>query len=166
MDGIEPTDKMSKEPESIREQIPKLELPSDPEESSQEDCQSSPCYSSTNKTDGGTLTPDGFRSVSPRPASAGEKSPRTPQITPRGALGWRPVMPGYGPPQKGISGTSTLVIRSSLEVEHHSRSGSDVDDRNLRTSIPVMRRPLAIVCFGLNIVIPGSGEKSLFVSQT
>ena len=78
------------------------------------------------------------------------KTAHTPLSSPRlgSSIGWRPVMPGYN--NKG----NTFVLQKQLEANTY--------DGSLRDSIPIMPTWLAIICFILNIIIPGIGKNPFY----
>lgn len=83
-------------------------------------------------------------------------SPRSITATPRTFRkeGYgKPIMPGYKPTSMNRHKDSTFFIHRTIEVQHVSK------ETNLRDSIPIMSKPIAICCAVLNVICPGLGKK-------
>ncbi|KAL8620266.1 hypothetical protein ACOMHN_064556 [Nucella lapillus] len=74
-----------------------------------------------------------------------------------GAGGYsRPVMPGYtaaGHPPQAAPQRPTTARESGIGSKPLTEG-----DASLRDSIPAMKKPVAVVCFVLNVLLPGLGE--------
>ena len=93
--------------------------------------------------------------LSPRPDEQSSPSPLFGRRSPVGALGWRPVMPGYQQPK--VDGQK-LAFADGGDGMATDRPISRTPDMSLKDYIPVMSKPLAVVCLVLNVLSPGLGE--------
>jgi len=96
----------------------------------------------------------GIRRIYVAPAASDNviQSPEPPETI---QCSWRPVKPGYA-----TNVGSTVLIEKTVEVEDFDRYDDNEDDTDssFQLAIPVMSRPVAVLCAVCNVLSPGLGE--------